>query len=356
MSQATVVAVAGALVASAMLVLLVVLPRRPGGRTRARVLTDRTESHLGPAFASFERETGIRVEALYLDKGLLSRLESRPTEADVVITKDAELLEMARVKGLLATHGSGAIREGIPPRFRDPSGTYFSDSYRARAIFYSKDRVRPEDLSTYESLADPKWRGRVCVRSGYHDYNLSLFGQMMSYLGADRTRRFLEGLASNLARTPGGDDRGQVRAIHEGTCDVAIANSYYMGIMLSSADQRAWGLSTRVFFPNQGDQGGTLVLRSGLALTRSRANAQAATALLEHMARRSTQQAMATLTFAYPVLDGIPLPDVTRALGAEQPGVSDGVFRIRHVPIDEIARNRESVLRMLDEVRFDRVR
>ena len=332
-----------------------VVPRRGAPRREIRVLTDRTESHLAPFFAAFQQETGIAVKAVYLDKGLVARLESRPEEADLVVTKDADLLEIARTKGLLQPLSSAKVRAAVPESFRDPSGAYFSDGYRARAIFYSRERVKPDELSTYEALADPKWKGRVCIRSGYHDYNLSLFGQMLATYGPERTRAFLEGLRANLARTAGGDDRGQVRAIFEKKCDVAIANSYYMGIMLSSAEQRPWGEATAVFFPDQ-KQGGSFILRSGLALTRATASTEAATRLLEYLVEPATQDRLAELTFAYPVAGRSPLPEINQRLGEGQAGVDHGVFKVHSVPLAEIAHNREAVVRMLDAIQFDQPR
>jgi iron(III) transport system substrate-binding protein len=350
-----VAAVAVAVVAVLVVASFFVVPRRGGARREIRVLTDRTESHLAPLFADFERTTGIAVKAVYLDKGLVARLESRPTEADLVTTKDADLLEIARTKGLLQPLSSAKVRAAVPDRFREPSGAYFSDGYRARAIFYSRERVKPEELSTYEALAEPKWKGRVCIRSGYHDYNLSLFGQMLVVLGPARTRAFLEGLKANLARTPGGDDRGQARAIFEKKCDVAIANSYYMGIMLSSAEQRPWGEATAVFFPNQ-NEGGAFILRSGLALTKATDNVEAATRLLEYLVDPAVQDRMAELTFAYPVAGRSPLPEINQHLGEGQPGVEHGVFKVRDVPLVEIANQREAVVRMLDAIQFDQPR
>lgn len=337
-----------------LIAVLVVVPRRRGKR-EIRVLTDRTEAHLAPVFAEFERATGLSVKVVYLDKGLVARLESRPTEADVVITKDADLLELARGKGLLRALASEKVRAAVPERFREASGAYFTDAYRARAIFYSRERVKPEELSTYEALAEPKWKGRVCMRSGYHDYNLSLFGQMLAVLGPERTRAFLAGLKANLARTPGGDDRGQARAIFEKKCDVAVANSYYMGIMLSSAEQRAWGEATAVFFPSQ-REGGSFILRSGLALTKANENVDAATRLLEYLVEPEVQDRMANLTFAYPVAGRGALPDVNQRLGEGQPEVARGVFLVREVPLAEIAKNREPVVRMLDAIQFDQPR
>jgi iron(III) transport system substrate-binding protein len=320
-----------------------------------RVITDRTESNLAPLFAAYEKSTGNTVRAVYIDQGLVSRLESRPEEADIVITKDADLLELAKKKGLLQPFSSSVIEKAVPARYRDPDGMYFSDAYRARAIFYAKDRVKPDDLSTYEALGLAKWKGRVCIRSGYHDYNLNLFGQMLVTMGAKRTRAFLENLAANLAITPGGSDRDQVKAIYEKKCDVAIANSYYMGIMLSSPDQREWGLAARVFFPDQ-DAGGSFILRSGLALTTAEANVKAARALLEYLVQEDTQDYMAKLTFAYPVHGRQPMPEINRKLGEGQAGVRNGVFKIHEVPLAAVADAREAVIRMLDEILFDKPR
>ena len=344
-------AVAAALAVAA----LAACSRKAAPPREIRVLTDRTEAHVAPLFADFERATGVAVKPAYVDKGLLARLESRPTEADLVITKDADLLEIARKKGLLKPLSSERVRAAVPPRFREASGAYFSDAYRARAIFYARDRVKPDELSTYEALAEPKWKGRVCLRSGYHDYNLSLFGQMLFAYGPARTRAFVTGLRDNLARPPQGDDRGQVRAIFEKKCDVALANSYYMGIMLSSAEQRPWGLAAGVFFPDQ-KQGGAFILRSGLALTNAMVATDEATALLERLVQPDVQDRIAALTFAYPVAGKAPLSEVNQALGEGQPEVVRGAFQVHDVPLEEIAARRDEVVRLLDELQFDQPR
>lgn len=328
---------------------------RPSSTAPIRVITDRTASHLEPLFEAYTKATGIAVEAVYLDKGLISRLENRPTEADIVIAKDADLLELAKDRGLLQPFTSKRIEKAVPARFRDQQSLYFSDSYRARVVYYSKARVRPDELSTYENLASERWKGRVCIRSGYHDYNLNLFGQMSAKKGRGKVRDFIRGLAANLARTPTGNDRDQARAILEGRCDVAVANSYYMGIMLSSRDQREWGLATSVFFPDQAGCG-SYILRSGLALTKAKTNVDAARALLEYMVQGDVQTHMSKLTFAYPVDDRQPMPDVNRQLGQGQAGIKGGVFKICSVPLKSVARERGAVIRMLDEIRFDQPR
>jgi iron(III) transport system substrate-binding protein len=321
-------------------------------RSEIRVITDRTEDHLAPIFEAYTKATGIPIKAVYLSEGLISRLENRPTEADIVITKDADLLEIAASKGLLQPLGSRHIEQSVPSEYRSPDGMYFSDSYRGRVIFYSKARVNPSDLTGYEDLADPRWKGRVCIRSGYHDYNLNLFAQIMVTKGEEYTRNFLKGLAANLARPPTGNDRDQAKAIYEDTCDLAIANSYYMGIMLSSSQQREWGRATSVFFPDQ--QGcGSYVLLSGLALTKADTNVHAARELLEYMVQGSTQDYTSKLTYAYPVISGRPMPEINQHLGEGQRGVEKGIFKICQLPLKSIAAKREQVIRILDELHFD---
>ncbi len=343
-----------ALAWSAALALIVLsgCSRCGGARDEIRVITDRTEDHLAPIFEAYTKATGVPIEAVYIHEGLVSRLENRPTEADIVITKDADLMEIIAGKGLLQPLNSERIERVVPAQYRSPDGLYFSDSYRARVIFYSKERVSPTDLSTYENLADPRWRGRVCIRSGYHDYNLNLFGQIMAKRGEEFTREFLGKLADNLARSPSGNDRDQVKAIHEGICDISIGNSYYMGIMLSSSLQRPWGESARVFFPNQSGCG-SYVLLSGLALTKAQSNVPAARKLLEYMVQGSTQDFTSKLTYAYPVVSGRPMPEINRKLGAEQPEVDNGIFKVCRVPLEAVAKNRDKVIHLLDEIRFD---
>ena len=214
-----------------------------------RVLTDRTASHLENIFKYYEQAHGVKIHTNFVGDGMLERLERRPLEADLVVTKNAALLELAKQKGLLAMFSSQQVIDNVPAVFRDPGWFYTVLSFRARALFYAKDRVTPKQLSSYQDLASPKWRGRVCVRSGFHEYNMSLLSQMAVSEGLDETRRFIKGLRDNLARPPKGNDRAQVRALLEGACDVDIANSYFMGFMQQREDQRAWAAATRVFFP-----------------------------------------------------------------------------------------------------------
>jgi iron(III) transport system substrate-binding protein len=316
------------------------------------VITDRTQGYLEPVVKLYESKNKVKINVTYVEEGLISRLKAKPDEADVLITNTSENLALARKEGLLSPFKSREIEKNIPALFRDRSGYYTELTYRARAIFYAKERVSPDQLSTYENLADPKWKGKVCVRSGYHQYNLNLFGQMLETMGAERTKQFLVGLKENLARKPTGNDRGQAQAIFQGKCDVALMNSYYMGIMQAQEDQRLWADACGVFFPNQ-DQGGSYVLTSGAALTTSRANVKEATRFLEFLTSVSAQNHFAEKTHEYPFNKAASMPAVLKALGKGQKQVKDGLYRIKDVPVSKIAENRDAVIKLLDEVKFD---
>jgi iron(III) transport system substrate-binding protein len=317
-----------------------------------RVISDRTPSHLQPLFEQYEQNTGVKINAVFVDDGLIARLAARPTEADVVITSTADILEQAKLDDLIRPISSQIIA-GIRPEFRDPGNKYVMLSYRARAIYVSKDRVEPGEITRYEQLAEPEWKGRVCIRSGYHRYNVSLFAQMAADRGLDWTRKFMTGLRDNLARSPKGNDRNQVRGIYEGVCDVAVANSYYMGIMLGRDDQRAWGESANVVFPDQQGKG-SYVLTGGMALTVADRAVDEATKFMEFLVSDYGQNFIINTTYEYPVVDGIALPAVNRSLGSTQPDVKDGRFKANVVPLRKIEEQRTQIVRILDEIDFDR--
>jgi iron(III) transport system substrate-binding protein len=332
--------------------LSILLPAYSADTKELRVITDRTETHLKDLFDYYTKLTGVKISPVYLESGLLSRLQARPTESDIVITSTANILDTAKKDGVLQPYSSTKIADKVKAGFRDPENYYFTTSYRARAVFYSKDRVKADELSTYEDLASPKWKGRVCIRSGYHEYNICFFSQMVVTNGLEKTKAFIKGLHDNLARTPAGNDRDQVRSIYEGKCDVAIVNSYYMGIMLSTAEQKAWGLSAKVFFPNQNDKG-SYILCSGVALTKAKDNVAEATKLLEFLADDYAQQYFSNKLDEYSINDKLPLTEVNKKLGSEQKEVVNGKFKINFVPIAAIEKNRQDIIKILDEVNFD---
>lgn len=341
-------------IAPVVALLVVMLSGAVSAAEPVRVLSDRTESLLKPLFETFTKMTGIPVEAVYMDKGLIDRVAGNPTEADVLITKDAELMEIAREKGLLQSHGSGLIRQEIDRRFQGPSSSYFVDAYRARLIFYSKARVKPEELSTYADLAAPKWKGRLCIRSGYHDYNIALFSQMQVAYGPEKTRAAIQGLHDNLAREPKGNDREQAKMIHAGKCDLALMNVYYHPLMMDNPEQRPWAEGIGVFYPDQ-RQGGAFIMRSAVGLTKASRNVAAATQLMEFMAGRDGQTIMTNLTYQFPTNPGVPPSPKIATLGAEQPGIRDGRFKVNFVDLNTAVKEREAVVKVLNEVRFDKL-
>jgi iron(III) transport system substrate-binding protein len=317
-----------------------------------RVISDRTDQGtLRPILDAFEARSGAKVSGVFMDQGLVNRLESRPTEADVVITKDAELLDIAAQRGLLDPIKSSKVTTAIPPAFMDPMGRFFVDAYRARVIFYSKARVKPSDLSSYEDLANPKWKGRICVRSGSHDYNLALFGMFFASFGEAKARAVISGISANLARAPKGNDREQARAIFEGKCDVALMNTYYHPMMAANPEQKAWADAVGVFFPSQTGKG-TFIMRSAAGLTKATENRDLAIALLEYIASKEGQQLMVDRTKQYSVLPDVPVDPLMVKLGAEQ-GLVDGRFKIDFVPLDEMSGQRELAIKLVNEIRFD---
>ena len=306
-----------------------------------RVISDRTDQGtLRPILEAFEARSGAKVVGVFMDQGLVNRLESRPTEADVVITKDAELLDIAAQRGLLDPIKSAKISAAMPPEFMDPDGRFFVDAYRARVIFYSKARVKPGDLSSYEDLATPKWKGRICLRSGSHDYNLALFGQFFASFGEAKAREVISGIGANLARAPKGNDREQARASTRASATWRLMNTYYHPMMAANPEQKAWADAVGVFFPSQAGKG-TFIMRSAAGVTKATANRDLAIALLEFIASREGQQLMVNRTKQYSVLPDVPVHPLMVKLGAEQ-GLVDGRFKIDFVPLDEMAGKREA--------------
>jgi iron(III) transport system substrate-binding protein len=317
-----------------------------------RVISDRTDQGtLRPTLDAFEARSGAKVEGVFMDQGLVNRLESRPTEADVVITKDAELMELAAQRGLLDPIDSPVIKATVPAEFIGKDALYYVDAYRARVIFYAKDRVKPSELSTYEDLASPKWKRRICVRSGNHDYNLALFGQLLVSYGDVRGQEIIAGIADNLARKPQGNDREQARAIYERKCDLALMNTYYHPLMQAKPEQKPWADAVALFFPNQQGKG-SFIMRSAVGLTKAKANRDLANQLVEFMASREAQELMVKATRQYSVLPDVPVNPEMVKLGAEQ-GLKDGRFKIDVVALPLLVSKREQVIKFVNEINFD---
>ena len=253
-----------------------------------------------PLFKAFTEATGIKVNYVFAKKGLVERLaqEARNSPADVVLTSDVTRLVEASERGLVQAVESEAITGNVPEALRDKENNWFGLTMRARVVYASSERVA-QDKMTYAELADPKWKGRLCIRSGQHPYNLGLFAAMIARNGAEATKAWLAGVKANLARKPVGNERAQAKAIFYGECDLAVANTYYMGKMATNdkqPEQKDWAKASRIIFPSWED-GTTHVNISGMALTRHAPNKDNAVKLMEYLASPQAQQIYAQGNF-----------------------------------------------------------
>lgn len=292
----------------------------------------------------FTRATGIKVNVIEADIGpLVQRLqaEGRNSPADLLITVDIANLWRAKELGLLQPVRSPAIDETVPAELRDPDGHWTGLSQRARVLIYAKDRVKPAELSTYEALAEPKWKGRVVVRSSTHVYNQSLTAAMIAANGVAKTEAWARALAGNLARPPQGGDADQIKAVAAGLADVAIANTYYFARMLApnaSAEDKAVAAKVAAFFPNQ-DGRGTHVNISGAGVTRNAPNRDNAIKYLEFLLGAEAQQIFAEGNHEYPVRAGTAQATTVASLGR---------FKADHVALAELGRLNAEAVRLTD--------
>ncbi|ROR34636.1 Fe(3+) ABC transporter substrate-binding protein [Inmirania thermothiophila] len=300
-------------------VLLLSAAAAAASAAEVNVYSARKEALILPLLERFTEKTGITVNLLTAEAdALLKRLESEGhnTPADVLITVDAGRLHRAKAAGVLQPVRSQVLEEAIPAAYRDPEGYWYGLSLRARVIFYAKDRVRPEALSTYEDLADPRWRGRICVRSSSNIYNQSLVASLIAAHGEAEVERWARGLVANFARPPRGGDRDQIKAVAAGECDLALANTYYYAQMLTGKDaaQREAARKVGIFFPNQ-DGRGAHVNVSGAGVTRWARHREEAVRLLEFLASEEAQAWYAEVNHEYPVRPGVPVSEVLQAWG-----------------------------------------
>ncbi|RLK48173.1 iron(III) transport system substrate-binding protein [Alkalispirillum mobile] len=303
------------------------------------VYSARQEHLIKPLFDRFTEETGINVRYVTDSAGpLLARLqqEGRRTPADVLMTVDAGNLWQAADRGVLQSIDSEPLRESIPEHLRDPDDQWFGLSVRARTIMYAPDRVDPEELSTYEDLADPKWEGRLCVRTSQHVYNQSLVATMISHHGEERTREVLEGWVNNFADRPFSNDTSTLRAIAAGQCDVSITNTYYLGRVLKDDPD----FPVAPFWPNQDDVG-VHVNVSGAGVTRHANNPEQAQKLIEWLASDAAQEDFAALNMEYPANPDIALDPIVAEWGD---------FEADNINVSEAGRLQRQAAMLMDRV------
>jgi iron(III) transport system substrate-binding protein len=260
-------------------------------------------------YAAFTKSTGIRVNRIEAkEDALIERVrnEGSHSPADVLITTDAGRLWRAQQLGLFQTVRSPVLDARIPANFRDPEGQWYGFSLRARVIVYNKAKVKPEEISTYASLAEPKWKGRICVRSGTHVYNLSLMGALIEHLGKEKAEAWAKAVKANLAREPKGGDTDQMRGVAAGECDVALGNHYYyLRLQRSKKDaDREVASKTGVVFPDQGGRG-THFNISGAGVLKHAPHRAAAVKFLEFLASDAAQRYFADGNNEWPVVASV---------------------------------------------------
>ena len=306
-------------------------------------------------YSDFTKITGIKINRVDADDaGILTRLkaEGAGSAADVILLVDASRLWRAEVDGLFLPIKSKLLEEVIPENLRakrsDNGGTaWFGLSTRARVIVYDKVKVKKTDVDTYEKLADAQFKGKLCIRSGSHPYNLSLFGAMMDHLGPQQTEVWLKALVANMARNPAGGDTDQIKGVASGECAVALTNTYYLARLMRSNNSSDKALADKVgvVFPNQSSWGTHLNIAGG-AIAKNSKNTENAVKFLEYLASTSAQNHFANGNNEWPVAKGVSFDNP--ALKA----MSGGSFKSEVLPISAVGMNQIKVQQMLDRVGF----
>ncbi|MEH7384684.1 Fe(3+) ABC transporter substrate-binding protein [Bacillus sp. JJ1521] len=270
-------------------------------------------------YKKFTEETGIKVNVVKGEaEELIERLkrEGESTQADLFITVDGGVLANAKNNDILQPVQSDIINKNVPANLRDKDNNWIGMATRARVIVYSKDRVNPDELSTYEALTDEKWKGKVLARSSTSLYNQSLLASFIELNGEEKAEQWAQGIVNNFARQPDGGDRDQAKAIAAGTGDVAIMNTYYVGLLVNSEDpeEKKVGEGIGVFFPNQ-ETNGTHVNISGIGLTKHSKNPENATKLIEYMTGVEAQEFLAAHNYEFPVNPEAKKPEILESWG-----------------------------------------
>lgn len=313
------------------------------GAAEVNVYSARKDHLIKPLLDQFTKESGIKVNLLSAGEDqLIERMKAEGSTgpADILLTTDVARLHKARTDGLLQPVASTALEKAVPARYRDPQGYWFGLSARARVLFYAKDRVKPSDLSTYEDLADPKWKGRICVRSSSSVYNQSLMAGIIAVEGPDKAEAWAKAIVANMARKPQGGDRDQIAAVAAGQCDVAIANTYYFAGMITSdkAEEKDAAAKVGLFWPNQQGRGAHVNI-SGAGLAASAKHKAEAVKLLEFLASPAAQKVYAETNHEFPVIEGAKPSALVAAWGA---------FKPESIPVAMLGENNPVAVKLFD--------
>ena len=316
----------------------------PALAEEVNVYSHRQPELIQPLFDAFTKETGITVNTAFVDKGMVERLQAEGdrSPADLVLTVDVARLGEVKDAGVTQAVEDEML-DVIPADLRDKDNQWFALTTRARIVYASKDRVADGDVTTYEDLADPKWKGPICTRSFTNDYNVALTAAFLAHHGEEETLTWLQGIKDNLAKRPEGGDRDQVKSIWAGECDISLGNTYYMGAMLKDDEQKEWAESVRIVFPTFED-GGTHVNVSGVAMTKAAPNRDAALKLMEFLVSDEAQHIYAETNNEFPVKEGVDKSELV---------ASWGEFTPDDLPLSEISDLRPKALDLIEQVNLD---
>jgi iron(III) transport system substrate-binding protein len=308
------------------------------------VYTYRETRLVQPLFEAFTKDTGIKVNIVSASSGLEQRIkaEGANSPADVLLTVDIGRIDEAVKAGVTQPIESRVLDTVVPAQYRDPNGHWAGISMRARVIYAAKDRVK-QDSITYEELADPKWKGKICVRSGQHIYNNALFAAYVAHHGEAKAEEWLRGVKANLAQKPSGGDREQARDVAAGKCDIGIGNTYYWALMNNDPAKKPWAEATKVILPTFAD-GGTHVNLSGVLLAKNAPNKANGIKLIEWLAGEHAQRIYADTNYEYPVRAGVAINPTIAGYGK---------LNADTLPISKIATSRKTAATLVDKVGFD---
>ncbi|MBL4892188.1 MAG: Fe(3+) ABC transporter substrate-binding protein [Rhizobiaceae bacterium] len=302
---------------------------------------------IAPLLEAFTKETGIKTNVLFLNKGLVDRVkaEGENSPVDVIFTVDIGRLSGAKANGVTQAVKSDVFEANIPTEYRDPEGHWFGLTTRGRVVYASVDRVA-QDTITYEELADPKWKGKICTRSGQHSYNIALFASMIAHHGEAEAEKWLAGLKANLARKPTGNDRAQAKGIFSGECDLGLGNTYYVGLMQTNEkkpEQKDWANSMKILFPNSEGRG-THVNISGMAMAKHAPHKADAMKLMEFLSSGAAQKIYGEQVFEYPIKPGVEPSAIVMGFGKIKPDT---------LSLNEIAKHRKKASELVDKVGYN---
>ncbi|AJG18309.1 Fe(3+) ABC transporter substrate-binding protein [Cupriavidus basilensis] len=299
-------------------------------------------------YANFTKQTGIKINRIEgQEDPLLERIKSEGANspADVFITVDIGRLWRAQQAGVFAPLKSSVLESRIPANYRDPNGDWFGFSARARVIAYNKAAVKPGDIKTYEDLADPRWKGKLCIRSSGHVYNLSLMSSLIAHDGEAKTEQWTRGVVANLARAPKGGDTDQLKAVAAGECDIAVANTYYIARILKSAkpEDKAVAEKLGVLWPNQASQGVHMNI-SGGGMLKHAPNKASARAFLEYLASNDAQRYFADGNNEWPVVESVKISNpALEALGS---------FKADKINVAELGKHQPQAQKLADKAGY----